>query len=176
MDVFIEMLRSWQNFYFMTGGAAAALLGLMFVALSLGQHLISNTTRATFHMFVTPSIVYFMSALLFSCVMLNPAYTPQSLALVLLIGGVCGLLLTGQRVWQLFRIAWRNQGFDAWHWLTQIILPPVSYGLILSATVCLFAAQTVPAFTALWIADMLLLVCGVSNTWGLVLWIVEQPK
>jgi hypothetical protein len=32
-DVFNEMLHGWHNFYFMAGGAAAGLIGLMFVAL-----------------------------------------------------------------------------------------------------------------------------------------------
>lgn len=44
MDRFTETLRSWHNFYFMTGGATATLVGLMFVALSLGRHLVSEET------------------------------------------------------------------------------------------------------------------------------------
>jgi hypothetical protein len=176
MAVFTETLHSWQNFYFMTGGAAAALLGLMFVALSLGQHLISDVTRASFPIVVTPSVVYFMSALLFSCVMLNPAYTPQGLALVVLVGGVFGLIQTLPSVWQLFKMARRNQDFDVGNWLSYIILPPISYVLMLSAALCLMIDQAALAFNALWLANIALLVCGVGSTWGLVLWIIDQPK
>jgi hypothetical protein len=81
-DVFIETLHTWQNFYFMIGGVVAGLLGLMFVALSL-MHLVSDETREEFEIFVTPSEVYFVSALLVACVMLVPALTPPSLALAL---------------------------------------------------------------------------------------------
>ncbi|MEO8396478.1 MAG: hypothetical protein ABI700_26020, partial [Chloroflexota bacterium] len=69
-DVFNEVLVKWQTFYFMMGGAAATLAGLMFVALSLGQHLIGETTRDQMKIFAMPSIIYFVSVLLLAGVML----------------------------------------------------------------------------------------------------------
>jgi hypothetical protein len=176
MDTFVETLHSWQNFYFMTGGAAAALLGLMFVALSMGTHLLSDATRASFHFFVTPSVVYFMSGLLLCCVMLNPVYSAQGLALILFGGGIFGLMKTVPAVRQLFIIAKRNQDFDTDEWITQIILPPANYVLILIAALCLIINQESLAFTALWIANISLLICAVSSTWSLVMWIVNQPS
>lgn len=176
MDVFVETLHSWQNFYFMTGGAAAALLGLMFVAMSLGQHLITDATRASFHYFVTPTIVYFMSGLLLCCVMLNPVYSPQGLALILVIGGIVGLVKTVPAVKQLFIIARRNQDFDPSEWLMQVFLPPVNYVLLWVAALCLLITQESLAFTTLWIANISLLACAVASTWSLVLWIIDQPQ
>src|SRR5262245_38044229 len=101
MDAFTETLRSWQNFYFMAGGAAAALMGLMFVALSLGTHLVSETTVANIGTFVTPSIIYFVSALLLACVMLVPTYTPPGLALIVFSGGIFGMIIILPIVWRL---------------------------------------------------------------------------
>jgi hypothetical protein len=48
MDAFTETLRSWQNFYFMIGGATATLVSLMFVAVTLGVQMIPilRQTRA----------------------------------------------------------------------------------------------------------------------------------
>ena len=34
-----DVLHAWQNFYLLTGGAAATLTGLIFVAASLGANL-----------------------------------------------------------------------------------------------------------------------------------------
>ena len=59
-DLFIDTLHSWQNFYFMIGGASAGLMGLMFVALSLGTHLVNDETISSVGAFVTPSIIYFV--------------------------------------------------------------------------------------------------------------------
>ena len=57
-ESFTETLQTWQNFYFMIFGVVQRLLGLMFVALSLGMHLVSDETREEFEIFVTPSVVY----------------------------------------------------------------------------------------------------------------------
>jgi hypothetical protein len=175
-DVFTETLRSWQNFYFMTGGAAAALIGLMFVALSLGMHLVSDTTRHDIEIFVTPSVIYFVSVLLLACIMLVPAYTPPALALALVLGGLAGMGRTIQHVIQLFRAARQHQDFDLGDWLAQIILPLFNYVLILIAALCVALDQWSLAFAALWVATILLLLCAIANTWSLVIWIVEQRR
>src|SRR4051794_22539365 len=92
IDAFNEALRGWQNFYFMMGGAAATLAGLMFVALSLGQHLIGETTRDQMKVFAMPSIIYFVSVLLLAGVMLVPIFSPVGIAVVLFVSGGYGLL------------------------------------------------------------------------------------
>src|SRR5215468_8333896 len=92
MDAFNEALRGWQNFYFMIGGASATLAGLMFVALSLAQHLIDEHTRDQMRIFATPSIVYFVSVLLIAGVMLIPILTPEWLALIAFVCGAIGTL------------------------------------------------------------------------------------
>jgi hypothetical protein len=175
-DVFVDTLHSWQNFYFMIGGAAAGLMGLMFVALSLGTHLVNDATIASFPTFVTPSIVYFVSALLVSGVMLVPALTPPALGLLLFLGGVVGLGRTLQNVLRLIQVARKNQDFNIWDWLTQIILPVVSYVVILLAGLGFVGNQWSLAFMGVWLATLLLLICAIANTWGVVLWIVEQRR
>ncbi|MFN8371652.1 MAG: hypothetical protein U0694_02080 [Anaerolineae bacterium] len=173
-DVFTDMLHSWQNFYFMAGGAAAALIGLMFVAMSLGMHLISDTTRELGRFFILPSILYFVSVLILCCVMLNPAFSPTSLALVLFLGGLAGLGVTWRYVRQLIQIAKKYQDFDRGDWLAQVVLPVVNYTLIVAAALCCVISQWEFAFSALWIATILLLLSAIANTWSLVMWIVEQ--
>ncbi len=87
-DVFNETLHGWQNFYFMAGGAAATLLGLMFVALSMSTHLISDEVRQEIDTFTSPSIFYFVSVLLLACVMLYPMISVVVLGVLLLLGGL----------------------------------------------------------------------------------------
>jgi hypothetical protein len=36
------LVAGWQNFYLLTGTAAASLIGLVFVAISLGARLVPN--------------------------------------------------------------------------------------------------------------------------------------
>src|SRR5882672_3331039 len=96
-DVFNETLHGWQNFYFMAGGAAATLLGLMFVALSMGTHLITDEVRQEIDTFTSPSIFYFVSVLLLACVMLYPMISAVVLGMLLL-GGVFGVVWTAPRI------------------------------------------------------------------------------
>ncbi len=174
MDHFTETLRSWHNFYFMAGGATATLVGLMFVALSLGRHLVSEETRAEFTVFVAPSIIYFTSALILSCVMLVPQYDPNMLAGILVVGGLIGLINTLPAARKLMRAAFTYQDFDIPEWLFQIILPPMSYIFIGLAGVALVLDFESATFTALWAADIMLIVSAISNTWSMVMWIIDQ--
>src|SRR5262245_11364566 len=173
-DVFIDTLHSWQNFYFMIGGAAAGLMGLMFVALSLGMGLLDDKTRADFPAFVTPSILYFVSTLLAAGVMLVPSYTPSTLGVVLFLGGAVGLLRASQHVRHLIRAANQYQDFALWDWLTQIILPITSYVLALLSALGFVVNQWSLAFVGMWLTTLFLLLCGIANTWSLVLWIIDN--
>jgi hypothetical protein len=173
---FSEALRSWQNFYFMTGGAAATLAGLMFVALSLGTHLIGDTTRHLFNIFVTPSVIYFVSVLLLSAVMLIPAETPVIVAAILLPGGAVGMGMAAYYVRHLIRAAGEYQDFGVADWLAQVVLPLVGYLLILAAGAGFATDEWRLALMGLWLAPAALLICAIANTWSLVLWIIEQRR
>src|SRR5215207_4105134 len=92
MEIFIETLDSWESYYFMLGGAAAALIGLMLVALSLGIRIVSKTTIADIKAFATPSVLYFVWVLMLSAVMLVPAKSPTFLVVILFPSGIIGLV------------------------------------------------------------------------------------
>ena len=173
-DVFNETLHGWQNFYFMAGGAAATLLGLMFVALSMGTHLITDEVREEIDTFTSPSIFYFVSVLLLACVMLYPMISVVVLEVLLLLGGVSGLAWTAPRVRLLILAARKHQDFGVADWLGQIILPGLTYPLILIAGLCFVVNQPLVAFGGVWLATIWLMVCAIYNTWSLVVWIIMQ--
>jgi hypothetical protein len=70
-DHFIDTLRDWQSFYLLVGGAAAVLIGLLFVAISLARDLAISTEHASVRAFVTPAVVQFALVLFVAafCVM-----------------------------------------------------------------------------------------------------------
>src|SRR5262245_54255938 len=117
MNAFNETFQSWQNFYIMAGGVSATLIGLMFVALLLGVHLVNETTRENFDIFATPSIFYFVSVLLLACVMVAPALPPILFMLVVGVGGLIGLGRTMQHSWLLVRAARRYGDFNLGDWV-----------------------------------------------------------
>jgi xanthosine utilization system XapX-like protein len=176
IEAFQEAVLSWQTFYFTTGGASATLVGLMFVALSLGMNLITEVSKQEFEIFVTPSIFYFVSSMLLSFLMLVPNHTPSILALVVFIGALVGTLRTVQFIWKLVRVARRNQDFNMADWLAQIILPISSYLLALVAALCFATSQWSTGFSLLWIVVILLMITAIANTWALVIWILDQGR
>jgi hypothetical protein len=175
-DAFNETLRSWHNFYFMTGGASAGLLGLTFVALSLGMNLITETSRTEFTAFVTPSVYYFVSVLLICAIMLAPAHEPPTLGLILGVGAVIGLILIAHPVRLLIRGAVTQGDFNVADWLGQIIGPVLGYGLVLLAAAGFGFMQASLAFSVLRSAAIVLLLCAISNTWSLVIWIIIRRQ
>jgi hypothetical protein len=175
-EVFSEMLRSWHNFYFMMGGASATLVGLMFVALSLGMHLISDETRAQFEIFVEPSIIYFVSVLLICGLILAPSYSPEVLGLSLVAGSLFGIFICIQYIKPLYQSAQRNQDFNRLDWLSQIMAPIPAYGFVLAAGIGFVVDHWEAAFRGLWLGVILLLLCAIHNTWSLVMWIVYQKN
>ena len=52
-DPFQTLLYNWQNFYILTGSAAATLFGLMFVVISLSTAPLANENAHNVRTFVT---------------------------------------------------------------------------------------------------------------------------
>lgn len=56
-------LGRWANFYLLISAAAATLIGLLFVVISLGADRIVEDRTANIRMYLTPTVIYFASAL-----------------------------------------------------------------------------------------------------------------
>lgn len=173
-DAFTEMLLSWEAFYFTLGGASASLAGLMFVSLSIGINLVSDELKQNFKSFVTPSIVYFVTVFLVSMLMLIPIETPRLFGLVLSLFGIAGVVTTIVYVRQLVRIASVQQDFNLGDWLAQVVMPIVSYVLLILTALAFAIDQWSPAFAGACIATLLLLICAIANTWSVVVWTIEH--
>jgi hypothetical protein len=171
----LETLRDWQNFYFMLGGAAATLIGLLFVAISLGIHLVSEETREDIAIFVTPILFHFVAVLITALVMLVPWPTLIAVAIALLLIGVGGL----GRVIQIFRQMLRAKQrtpIDQGHWLWHALVPCLGYGLVVAAAIGLLISETTASLLGFALASGLLLVSGIWRAWDLVLWIAHQQR
>ncbi len=151
---FTATLHGWQNFYFMVGGASAGLIGLMFVALSLGIHLVNAQTLTQMEAFATPSVLYFASTLLIACAMLVPDFIPLYLGVILFLGGIAGLLRSRSHIRQLVRVAIQYRDFTLWDWLSQIIFPALSYVLLLVGGIGFVVEQGSLALTGVWTASI----------------------
>lgn len=174
-DAFIQALHMWQNFYFMTGGAAATLIGLLFVAMSLGAHLVSRESEERFNKFITPILFYFASVLFLACFMLVPDYPPFVFGILLALLGIVGLSQIAQVAPAAAHLH-PGQPLSWSHFSTNVILPGGAYLLIFLAGAWIEWNGDMTALYALALAAVILLGDGIARSWEVIIWVARQPR
>ena len=173
MSAFAQALRGWHDFYVLAGSAAATLIGLMFVVLSVGVN-IKTKDRGTedVETYAAPTVVYFVDVLVMSAVSLAPLESPKVMAgsLVLLIS--CNVLPGTRRLARIVRHH-RENPIAARHWLWQLVLPVAVQVLVLVAAGELALGEP-GALYAVAIALMGFMLVGVRNAWVLVVWLLQH--
>jgi hypothetical protein len=62
-ETLAQTLRDWQTFYLLVGGAAAGLVGLTFVAITVGSGSINQQDLTGLRTFINPSLIHFIYVL-----------------------------------------------------------------------------------------------------------------
>ena len=149
-------LKAWESFFAAQAGAAAALTGLIFVAVSINlakileyPHLPGRAGEA---------LMFFVQILLISVVGLVPGLEPWMFGTAVLIFGGTGFLIAVQGIFAHFDATGDHKWSVRWLW----ILPRALTSL--AATVPLTAAGLIVLLGGPWAA--LLLVIGVIVSYG----------
>jgi hypothetical protein len=69
------LMRDWHDFYALVGTAAATLVGLMFVAASIGANIFNEKDLEPMKAFIAPAVVHFSIALLICILATIPTQT-----------------------------------------------------------------------------------------------------
>src|SRR5437660_9871960 len=69
-----DLIEDWHDFDLLVGTAAATLVGLMFVAASIGASFYTEKNRAGVQTFISPTVVHFTSALILALLALAPTH------------------------------------------------------------------------------------------------------
>jgi hypothetical protein len=164
-----ELLREWHDFYVLLGTASATLVGLMFVAASIGSTVFNEQSRAALGAFITPTVFHF-AAVLFACLVITmPIHDWESLGVLLGVGGLAGVVYGGRLLMHL--IVLHRFNVELIDRLFYALLPLVGYLLALAASVLGFlhiAASAYVMATAL----LALMLAGLRNAWDMMLWIM----
>jgi hypothetical protein len=161
-ESFAQALEPWHDFYALLGSTAAALLGLLFVAVSL--HLDSLTAAVqglayeTFNHFITLLLIAFLC--------LIPALPPSWFGVGLLLLGLGGAV----------RLAWRRRAEPAQERLglptprRRDVLPALAYLLLVGLGLWYLAGQT-GLLGVLVAVDFLLLIQATWRAWEMLLYL-----
>ena len=176
-DTLAQPLQRWHDFYILSGTAAATLVGLMFVAISLASRLITERSRPALQVFVHPTLIHFIYVLVLASVVMVPTLTRRPLGVLLVLVGLLSFA-NALRMVPYMRQQQREQETDRadWvDWVWYLIVPSVSYLLFVGAGIGLLLGIN-RALDILAIASILLLVNGIRNAWDMVVWIAMKTE
>jgi len=164
-----ELIHPWHDFYLLVGTASATLVGLMFVAASIGAQVFKEENRAAIQAFISPTVVHF-STVLFACILATiPEQTGVAFVILLSAVGLTGFAYSA-RVWaQLF--VRRKFSVDMVDRLFYALIPGVGHLLILLSAAALLTRPEL-GLDCLAAALITLLLAGVRNAWDMMMWIV----
>lgn len=173
-DTLSQALHDWQTFYFLVGGAAAGLVGLTFVAITVGSGLIAKQDIAGLRTFVNPSLIHFIYVLVTASVVVMPTVTRMQLGILLVLAGLVSsgrALSTLPFMWQRYQ----QHVVDVHDWAWYFLVPLAGYLMYVGTGTGLLLG-TGQALNGLAWASILLLVAGIRNTWDMVLWFMMLKK
>jgi hypothetical protein len=168
----IGLLSHWHDFYALIGSASATLVGLMFVAVSIGAGIFTRDHQDGIRVFFSPSVFHFSAILIVCLVATLPDETWPRCAVLL---AICGLVGFGYCLYTWRRMVQRGLlgTIDAIDRLWYSQLPIVSYLLIVAAGAGLYR-QLIVSLDLLALALITLLLIGLRNSWDMTLWIIGR--
>jgi hypothetical protein len=163
-------LERWHDFYVLIGSAGATLLGLLFIAVSLGAGFLTEEKAAATRTFYSPIIIHFTCVLFISAIALVPAYRAMFFAAIIGSAAVAGAAISAFITVELLRRDWTRYVRDD---LAYGLLPAIGYLALLAAATMIFK-QSEYAPDVLAGAVLLLLIINIRNTWDLMLSMVRH--
>ncbi len=163
-----EILHNWHDFFLLLGTASATLVGLMFVAASVGAHVFKEENRPALEVFLGPTVVHFTSVLVVCILGIIPSHTWLTFAGGVALMGLAGMLYSA-KIW--LQLIHHRFDVDVVDQLFYTLLPALGYLLVLLAAWLLYT-QSEFGFDAAAAALVTLLLAGIRNAWDMTLWIV----
>jgi hypothetical protein len=167
------MLQGWDNFFIMAGTAAATLIGLLFVAVTVGTGFSRSSIEHGTRGFLTPTLIRFGGVLFLSLAVLAPWPSVWPIGIILSLGGLAGL------AYQLRVIVMRRKvklvSLD-WHgWLPYVGVPALGTGSLIVGGVGLVRERSFAPY-AIAGATVLLLFAGLYGAWDTTLWMIKNRE
>jgi hypothetical protein len=158
-------LAEWESFYVIVGSAAAALIGLQFVVMTLIADRPHIATQEAGAAFASPTIFHFSVVLLLSAILRAPWHAISSVAAIWGFVGFAGLAY-GAIVVRRMR-AQKTYQPDFEDWLFHAILPFAAYALVFLSAFGI-GRHTDESLFGVAAGVLFLLFIGIHNVWDTV--------
>ena len=165
-----EIPESWRDFFNLVGCAAATLVGLMFVAASVGAGVFTEERQVGLRTLLSPTVVAF-SVVLAACI-IGVLPTPNWIVPTILLSaiglfGIAYSLLILRRMIQNGITAKIDHEDRLWY-----AFAPILAYLVLTASGIAFAVGSEAAAAVLAAGICMLLIAGIRNAWDMTTWVV----
>jgi hypothetical protein len=169
------MFEGWDNFYLMLGPAAAGLIGLLFVVVTLTAGFDRSKAVRGQALYLTPTALHFGMVMAISAVAMAPRLGPGATAVAIEVSALAGL---AGAVRACIGIRGLRDGKDDPHWSDfwcYGVVPIVVYLGLCAAALALgwradWAAEAIAALL------LILLLVNIRNAWDLVTTIAAVSK
>jgi hypothetical protein len=169
-----ETVASWHDFYALLGTASATMIGLLFVAATVGSGVFSSDRRAPLRVFLSASIIHFSSILAISLFALTPLGSQTLFGALVIAGGLFGLAY--------YAVTWRDlvrdelfKRIDLEDRIWYAFLPVAGY-LLETATGVTLAFRYPVGWPALALSAGALLIIGIHNAWDITVWSISRRR
>jgi len=169
----LSSLAAWESFYVIVGSSAAALTGLQFVVIVLSAEVNLQHGASATRAFGTPTVLHFCAVLLISAVLSAPWASLSSVAWVLGVSALAGVVYVIVVVKRMRHQKAYMPVLEDWVW--HGALPFIAYAALL-ASVFALPHQPRPSLFGIGATALLLLFVGIHNAWDAVTYIAHDHR
>jgi hypothetical protein len=168
------MFENWGEFYLLAGSAAAVLIGLIFVVVTLMSDRPRSSVLAGSRLYMGPVVLHVSFVLALSAAALTPGIGGREFAIV---AGIVALWGLGRGVMSVSGIRALSGGDDAPHWTDGWfygVMPCLLYLALGAVAIAFWSGRDWAVYGAAGVITGLLLI-SVRNEWDLVTWLAPRP-
>jgi hypothetical protein len=168
------VFHEWDSFYLLIGSGAAALIGLLFVVVTLIAELEERRASLGAKIFISPTVFHLGVVLVLSAVALTPHMTGWAAAAITVVTGVVGgpyAALNGLRIH-------RRDIPDPPHWSDEWCygwLPALFYVALVMSALLVWREPEIGVY-AFGLTLVALLLIAIRNAWDLVTYLAPRHK
>jgi len=174
MRPLVEVLGQWHEFYALLGAASATLVGLLFVAASVGSGAFSGGRPVPLRIFLSSSVIHFSSIVIVCLVVLAPGQSWVSFGAMIAACGIFGVAY--------YCLTWRDsvrdglsKSIDLEDRIWYGILPLIGYLFETVSGITLISRMDMGC-VALALSMGMLLVVGIHNAWDITVWSITRTR
>lgn len=164
----------WHDFYMLVGTAAATLVGLMFVAASVGTGVFTQERQVGLRTFLSPTVVAFSVVLATSLVGVLPVSDWRVPGVFLMSIGGLGVFYSWL-VWRRMVHGGISSTIDLEDRVWYTVVPATAY-FVLAVAGAALSIIVDAACSLLAIGVCLLLLAGIRNAWDMTTWVVLRRR